>query len=33
MSSKRRRISRDLEARVAVEALCGNRTLQEIASQ
>ena len=33
MSSKRRRFSGDLKAKVALEALRGERTLQEIASQ
>ena len=33
MSSKRRRFSADLKANVALEALRGDRTLQEIASQ
>ena len=33
MSSKRRRFSADLKAKVALEALRGDRTLQEIASQ
>ena len=33
MSSKRRRFSGELKAKVALEALRGDRTLQEIASQ
>ena len=33
MSSKRRRFSEELKAKVALEALRGERTLQEIASQ
>ena len=33
MSSKRRRFSGELKAKVALEALRGERTLQEIASQ
>ena len=33
MSSKRRRFSADLKAKVALEALRGDRTLQEIAAQ
>ena len=33
MSSKRRRFSGDLKAKVALAALRGDRTLQEIASQ
>ena len=33
MSSKRRRFSGALKAKVALEALRGDRTLQEIASQ
>ncbi len=33
MSSKRRRFSGELKAKVALEALRGERTLQEIAAQ
>ena len=33
MSSKRRRVSGEVKAKVALEALRGDRTLQEIASQ
>ena len=33
MSNKRRRFSRELKAKVALEALRGERTLQEIAAQ
>ena len=33
MSSKRRRFSEELKAKVALEALRGERTLQEIAAQ
>ena len=33
MSSKRRRFSGELKAKVALEALRGDRTLQEVASQ
>ena len=33
MSGKRRRFSGELKAKVALEALRGDRTLQEIASQ
>ena len=33
MSSKRRRFSGELKAKVALAALRGDRTLQEIASQ
>ena len=33
MSSKRRRFSGEVKAKVALEALRGERTLQEIASQ
>ena len=33
MSSKRRRFSGELKAKIALEALLGDRTLQEIAAQ